>query len=353
MDQAGLVLAAVAGLWIVYLLPQLLRQRQQLAEARVTDRFSDRLRVLRAAEILTPAGPHVPSHGGVRLHPQGGDRVMHRPESVGDRVTADAVRLTASEHRGRAAALARRAAAARRRAVLIFLLLLASVVGWAGALELSWTPVAGLVPTVLMVGGLIASRRAVLAGRRIDAAWAAGAARRASRPRMTGSAGGSAVAVGRAAHPSEGVTEVIAKVPAGPVRRSASTRLATGPVPAVKAEPRVEARPEVKVEAPEERSTSAGPSATSPAGREPDEDASRSWVPVPVPVPSYVLKPEVRRPEPRPMTAPQPVVRDQGRGQQPAAGGRSAQAGDARLSGPTTGGLPLDELLARRRASGQ
>ncbi len=51
MEQAGLVLAAVAGLWIVYLVPQLLRHRRQLAEARVDDRFSEHLRVLRVAEL--------------------------------------------------------------------------------------------------------------------------------------------------------------------------------------------------------------------------------------------------------------------------------------------------------------
>ncbi|MDO8121514.1 hypothetical protein Q6346_09350 [Isoptericola sp. b490] len=323
-EQAGFVLAAVAGLWIVYLVPQLLRHRRQLADARVDDRFSERLRVLRVAESPASAGAHVPSQGRVQLHPRGGDRAMHRPQSVADRVSADGAYLTASERAARAAALARRAAAARRRARLVAGLLLVTLITWGAVLTAQLAVLVAVAPPLLLGAVLIAGRRAVLAGQRADAAWAAGAARRAARP------GGSSrtLAVGRAVHPSEAVTEILEKVPAGPVRSAAERVLATGEVPVVAGTEARESRPAATEPAP----------TPSPA---PSEDAA--WVPVPVPPPTYVLKPEARRPEPRPLTGPQPAV--------PAASG--AGADEAPEVRPTTGGVALDAILARRRASGE
>ncbi|HWS56965.1 MAG TPA: hypothetical protein VN257_00365, partial [Actinotalea sp.] len=73
MDQAGLVVIAMAGLWIAYLVPHRLRYRQQLLEARADDRFSERLRVIRVAR--TDPGPgRYPRHRPARpvavlLHP--------------------------------------------------------------------------------------------------------------------------------------------------------------------------------------------------------------------------------------------------------------------------------------------
>ncbi|MBC7292428.1 MAG: hypothetical protein H5T83_13980, partial [Actinotalea sp.] len=61
MDQAGIVLVAVAGLWIAYLVPHRSRYRQQLLESRTEDRFSEHLRVLRVAHA---AGG--PARGAVR-----------------------------------------------------------------------------------------------------------------------------------------------------------------------------------------------------------------------------------------------------------------------------------------------
>ncbi len=330
MDQAGLVVTALAGLWIVYLVPQLLRHRQQLAEARVDDRFSEYLRVLRVADPDPRPGVHAPSQGRVQLHPGGGERTMHRPQSVGDRVSADAARLTAAEHAGRAAALTNRAAAARRRAMLATTLLLVTLGSWVVVALGSMAASVAVLPTVLLVAVLAAGRRAVLAGRRADQAWAEGAVRRAARPRPH--AGGRPLAVGRAVHPSEAITEIMQKVPAGPVRATASRVLATGEVPVV---PDVET-PAVAVL----DETPAEPTAA-PAAPPADEPAV--WVPVPVPPPAYALKPEARRPEPRPLTGPQPAV--------PAtATGVSEDADDQR---PTTGGLALDAILARRRASGE
>jgi hypothetical protein len=330
MDQAGLVLATVAGLWLVYLVPQLLQDRRRLAEARVDDRFSEHLRVLRAAEsVPAPAGTHAPSQSRVQLHPRGGDRAMYRPQSVGDRVSADAARLTAAERAARAAALARRAAATRRRALLVAVLLLATAAGWVATAQ-GLSAALGATPAVLLVAVLVAGRSAVLAARRADAAWAAGAARRAARPRpRTGP-----LAVGRAAHPSEAVTEILQRVPVGPIRATAEEILATGEVPVV--------ADDTRGEVPASRAAVLDDAALDEAAL---DDAA--WVPVPVPVPTYTLKPAARRAEPRPLTGPQPTV--------PVLLERAAvdvtDAADA--ARPTTGGLQLDAILARRRASGE
>lgn len=372
-DWAGLVVVALAGLWIVYLVPQLLRYRQELADARVDDRFSEHLRVLRAAsdrtDRLTAAGS-APSQGRVLLHPRGGDRAMHRPPSVTDRVIADGVRLTAAEHAARATALARRAAAARRRAMLATTLLVTTLVAWVGVPVWSLAPALAAVPTVLLGAVLVAGRRAVLAGQRNDARWAEGAARRAARPRP--SQMGRPLATGRAVHPSEAITEIIERVQPGPARAQAERVLATGELPVVRdgdapatsgpaARPAAAERPAARRPG---RPGRAGvvPAATAQGGStagDAEEAAPGTWVPVPVPPPAYTLKPAVRRAEPRPLSGSMPVVPE----------GHAGYLGDLGLDDeiddiisplagtaeerPTTGGLELDAILARRRAVGQ
>lgn len=250
---------------------------------------------------------------------------MDRPQSVADRVSADAARLTADEHAARARALARRAAGARRRGRLVAALLLVTVAAWVTVPVASLPAAVAGASTLLLAAVLVAGRRAVLAGQRADAAWAAGAARRAARPMPRGHR--RPVAVGHAVHPSEAITEIMEKVPVGPTRATAQSVLATGEVPVVVDE----ARPVDVSDVPVVRE------AVAPGV--PAEDAA--WVPVPVPPPTYVLKPEARRPEPRPLTGPQPTV------------AVPAATGDESEERPTTGGLALDAILARRRAAGE
>ncbi|HWS59078.1 MAG TPA: hypothetical protein VN257_11100, partial [Actinotalea sp.] len=76
-----------------------------------------------------------------------------------------------------------------------------------------------------------------------------------------------------------------------------------------------------------------------------------TWVPVPVPRPSYVLKPAARRADPAPLVLDQP-------GAAPATAAPATAAPEAEDvpvadDRPTTGGLALDAILARRRASGE
>ena len=355
MDLDGLVVIAVAGLWIAYLVPHHLRHRQQLLDARADDRFSEHLRVLRIAEVArvtaTLARSTAVPPERVLLHParRREDGSMHRPHAASDRASADAARRSSAARAARAASLARRAAAARRRSLLAVLLLLATATGW-GAVALGAAGLLlGAVPSVLLVAVLGLGRRAVVSGRRADVAWEAGdvaapltpsartadrsdlpAARHpAGRPttartisaRPAGTTSAPTV-VGRAVHPSDAVTELIT---------SAGDRVSAAPA---------RVTPSLRVEV-------SGEVAASPQTDVDDRDALAdsgvgTWVPVPVPPPAYTLKPTVRRQEPAPLPVPELAA-------SPAA----AFVADAEEPRPTTGGLALDAILARRRAAGE
>jgi hypothetical protein len=295
LSPAGLLLVAVAGLWIAYLVPHRLRYRQQLLESRTDDRFSERLRVVRVAR--TDRGGFAGRQGAapagrVLLHPPArrGGGPVDRPHALTDRVVADAARRTAAERAHRAAHLARRAAGARRRAVLVVGLLVIATAGWAGVAFSTLVTAAGAVPTVLLAGVLVLGRRAVVVGRRADVAWAADRPARAARAAIA-KAGPSAV--GRAVRPSNNDTEVIARIAAQSVPPVAA------PVAEATGEP--------------------------------------TWVPVPVPRPSYALKSEVRRPEPAPL-----VLEDV-----------EVEVVAEPTARPATAGFDLDSVLARRRAAGE
>lgn len=259
---------------------------------------------------------------------------MDRPHAAGDRVVADAARRVAAARAARAAALAARAAGARRRAALVVVLGLAALVTWAavglGSLAL---PVAA-VPTGLLAAVLALGRAAVLAGHRADVRWAADPA--ALPGRVVARAGGPVV-VGRAAHPSDEATEVIVRVP--PVGRPsvgarsqalASLAEVTGPQARVAAE--------------------AAPVPAPRAGAQVGE----TWVPVPVPRPAYTLKPAARRAEPAPLPqVAEPTSPVTAGVASPATDDAAARPAGADQDRPTTGGLALDAILARRRAAGE
>jgi len=264
---------------------------------------------------------------------------MHRPHAAADRADADAMRRTAAARAARAASLSRRSAAARRRALLSGLLLLAVVGGWSAVALTSAGPVLGAIPSLLLVTVLALGRGAVLAGRRYDAAWAAGdvnssvpgtrtqtqhvpARRGARRPVPS--------AVGRAVRPSDAVTEVI-------VQELAAVR-------STQAGAARSFRVDVSGEAPAEAPATA--SDVEPAGDPMIDSGVGTWVPVPVPPPAYTLKPTARRAEPAPL----PDLEAAAAKARADAGAAPTRAEEPR---PTTGGLPLDAILARRRAAGE
>lgn len=316
MGQTGFVLLGVVGLWIAYLVPHRLRFRQQLAEARVDDRFSERLRVV-AVGAGEPRPTREPTTR-VLLHPHraliGGD--MERPHGTRDRVAAEAARREAAARAHRAAHLARRKAAARRRAVLATLLVLASVGGWVagpmlgGGVALLY----GAVPTVLLGTVLVLGRRAVIIGRRADEAWAARNVDRVVLP-----AGDRAVLVRPAA-----ATGVVGRAVRGSMGDTQEFRA-------------VEARSEF---APPAETVGDETARAEVAAVEP----ATTWVPRPVPRPSYALKPEARRPEPAPLT-PEDLAVATSEPSEAVVVAELAQAAEPKLD--------LDAVLRRRRASGE
>lgn len=259
---------AVVVLWLAYLVPQRLRHRQQLVEARVDDRFSGRLRVLavasegagtRARSAGRGAQVSLQKHGDCTvsssadvslLTPPIGTTVRPRRQ-ITDGVQ-DMERNDSYGSASRDALLARRAAAARRRATLtLTLVVLTAVVGVLGATTALpvWTVA---VPGLLLVSVLVLGRRAVLANARADqAAREREAAREAARPAALRRAGRPAPAVrttvtGRAVHPSQTQTEMISRVRAQETRESTAAGTAPQSETATASEATTEVSPRAK-----------------------------------------------------------------------------------------------------------
>lgn len=330
-DLAGPIALGLVGLWIAYLVPHKLRHRQQLLESRADDRYSAALRVVavsdrprgrRAAEpertVATRSTSGLLTPGtGVRVvvtRARGGTAV-ERPTATQDRAATEAARRAAQVRAAHAAAAARRAAAAKRRAALATVLLLATLGAWVGVAATSVvTPLYAAVPTLLLGSVLVLGRRAVLAGRRADADYAArfrreqenaarlrtGAQRAVPAPRQTGA--------GRAVHPSDLETQMFAAIVADRGEEGTTARHALGD------------------------------------GSAPETEG---WSPVPVPRPTYTMKATAPRREPLPL--------ENLEGSTAAAVERPAVERPVveETAPETTGSLDLDAVLAKRRASGE
>ncbi|WP_165372840.1 hypothetical protein [Pengzhenrongella frigida] len=360
-DPAGVVALAAAVLWIAYLVPHRLRHRQQLLESRAEDRFSGALRVLavtgrpgrdpRVSEARTDCGTSVerrsslltPCRGipvqnlGVVAVTEG--RIVDRPHGTQDRISADAARRAAQRRAHRAASLARRGAAARRRGVLTLSLLVMSVAGWVVVGLTAVAVVAAIAPTVALTGVLVLGRRAVVQGQVADAAWerqrsATGGAARAANAPVTG----------RALHPSDAPTQVIARI-RDDATAPADDAEAGGSAGAVASAPVADA---------DGGSTEAAAPESEPAG----------WSPVPVPRPTYTTKAAAPRREPIPLVISEPEMPAASAAQptQDLAEPAAAADGDVAASqvtdavapplAPESAPLDLDAILARRRAAG-
>nr|WP_246280641.1 hypothetical protein [Cellulomonas humilata] len=377
----------MVGLWVAYLVPHKLRHRQQLLESRADDRFSEALRVvavsdrrIRLEASSAECGPTASSTAGLLTPGKGlpvatgsatGGTTVDRPHGTQDRMTADAARRAAQARAARAASVARRAAAARRRALLAGLLVVATVVGWAVVgLSPLVTWVAGAVPTVLLGSVLVLGRRAVLAGREADEAWArkiADERRVASGPR-TGAMRAVATA-SRASAPTEKAAERSAEKSAEQAaEKSAQTAAAPLEAPMAFVTGRAvhpsDASTEVFERIVEDKGESDGPARHASTGQVPvvrrsvaerttetaaDEDDD-AWSPVPVPRPTYTMKASAPRREPVPL--------------ENLEGSTAARTADAEapagtdrapLEAPveTTGSIDLNAVLAKRRVAGE
>lgn len=354
-------LLTLVGLWFAYYVPQRLRRRAELGQARVDDRFSGALRVLAVSRedtvrtrghgaggsstqsLLTGPMPTVVAR--TRKDSTGVGR-MERPMNAGAR---DSVRGD-----DRVAARERRAAAARRRLVLTMVLLVAAVAAWTGATA---GPVPVAVPLVLTLafGGVLAlGRRAVVAGQRADQAERTRARARVDRA-MSAPRQRQSVITGRAVHGSQTQTELISS--------REITRRASAMTPASQAglDDAVEEAHDapVEVSAPTDavvvqaslvRTSDIETRDDVACGVEDVEDMADSGelAGFSLPRPAYTLKAPAARREPAPLrdedvTTPANAAERAHAAQQPEAS-----------SEPVTGEFAnLDRILDRRRAAGE
>lgn len=343
MDISGYVVLGVVTLFFLYVMPQLIRNRQDVVDARVADRFSADLRILvTAGTVGSGAATALDDAPRAYLHdprlrtevsdmnrppalvnpkspsPSRGTASAPQPAAAG-RARTDAARADAA----RAEAWRRRRAAARRRLALTVILFLASAGAWGlVAMQLA-TWVAGAVPSFLLLVVLVLGRRAAIAGRRAEqAARARQQAAPASAPAKAVSAAATpareaARSTARTAD-DEAITELIPRLEAlrrpGLVWQGEPTELDVDAVP-----------------------DGAVPIGDAPVRRTFEPAEGSAWTPVPVPAPTYTLKPAAPRMDAAPLVVEAPAQEDED-GAAEAEGGRP---------------LDLDAVLARRRAAGE
>lgn len=300
---------------------------------------------------------------------------MDRPLGTQDRLSAEAVRRRAQAHAARAAAVARRRAAARRRAILAGVLLVATVGAWGVVGVVTTVPwLVAAVPTALLGSVLVLGRRASRSWAAADAEWAQRLEqerRESFAPPVTASRGNPAVAPSRAAAPTKARPEAAREAADAPSVRTAVPLVTGRAVHPSEAETQlferiVEDRGEA--EAPARHSTGATPvvrrstrldeavAAADAGATHEDDDA---WSPVPVPRPTYTMKPAAPRREPAPLGEVEGSTAARAAEAAPATSetGVTPDAEQHAAAGEppavTTGSIDLDAVLAKRRASGE
>ncbi|WP_447925667.1 hypothetical protein [Georgenia muralis] len=394
MELQGFVVIGLTLILLGFLLPHLVRSRQLALDCRVEDRFSGDLRILTtgASRPVTvnrtgEAGQHFRPAARPFLHDptRRPEAPMNRPGARSERT--DDARALASARAARAARVARRAAAARRRLALTFVLLVATAAGWAGFALASTSWVLGAVPAALLATVLVLGRRTAVKAAAHDKRDRAEMARLEARlralPRRSGQpavrsghAGArsgvrhdvqdgsrtaartaDAATVTRAGSAPRRAEDVVDVVEAGagtdgtgvPADAATVANVATvvdgaTSVSVDQAEHTADgpaAGPDVAVEA----DTEAGPDVDERLdGQERAGDGfGESWTPVPLPAPSYTLKPSAPRRDVAPYAAPEQPA------QTPAASAQPA----APVVAASPAALDLDAVLARRRAAGE
>lgn len=369
---------ALVGLWGMYLVPHGLKHRTQLLQARADDRFSGSLRVLAvAADSQRGQGGAPRAIGPARAVP-----LLTAPMAAVttlDEHTEGARTMDqpAAPRPATSSSLAeRRAAAARRRLVLTVTLLGLSAIAWSAVPAFSLSLVVPGVVTALLGAVLVLGRRAAISAQRDQAArretrapvarTQASERARATAPsaRVVRGAPGARVPThritGHAVHASQTSTRMISS---DEVRRQmaaeaeadrASGIVADGDVAAVTERLRDDApaASATVVEADVPATTHAAPDVAAPAAREaarkPEGGELAGFS---LPRPTYTMKPAAPRREVAPLEDGDVTTPMTARSAEPA-GTNEEQAAEPATS--TEGlGLNLNQILARRRASGQ
>ncbi len=275
MDPSSLIFVAIIAVWAAYLLGHWVRRRDQLATARSIDRFSHAMRVLERRAPAPVARPAARAYvvSPARVTPP----AIAAPAAMKPAAAAPASRPAARPRPDRTAA---RAAAVRRRTALLAVLVVATAVAW---------------PLVPLVGLPWWTAAAVTLGLLALVARLRSTARRQSRRAVT-------------------------------VRRRAATRAGREDVRSVVGQ--VVASRQDRLAAAGERAAAAAAPSPVVADEAAEPVVAGGWSPVPVPPPTYTLKPKAPARRVSAITVPQP---------EPAAA-------------PVT--FDLDEILERRIASG-
>ena len=337
----------VLGYWA----PGRIRRRQHLGAARTADRYSPEMTVL-----ATGATPEV---GPQRIKAKELEAAMVATDSASTPVVAPL---------DRSALLALRAVRARRRLRLTLGLLALSALGWllAGTVGAALL-VLGLVPTIALIVVLVLGRMAAVSAKRADARYVARqrALSRQAQGARSLTASRPAMPRTRASLVNEALSTLTASPQVGAVEAagmSLITAAASGPAVGSRTDIGSEAFRQVSDEA--------------------DRAVGQSWHAREVPPPVYSTKAPAPVREPRPLTCMTPAatavssdgqegvpetswslgtaadVTSTGTAAVAASHAMAATAAtvndDAAVTEPTTTsglGLPLDQILARRRAS--
>ena len=321
VSSAGWVIAAAVTLILGYLVPSLVRRRQAIADSRVEDRFSADLRVLTRGRPAIPADRSVLSstaslHGSrpveagrtapsVRpaLPVRGEEPTVNRPTGMETRRVAHEARRVAATRAALVARKAEQAAAARRRLVLTLSLTVAAVITWLAVGLADFSVLLAVFPTVVLAGVL----------------WLGVRTARAERDEW-------------AQVPANLVAPRVATNIAGPTYSASQLRSHLTAAQAVSDKAEVDSDL-----AGLSWKTDHAPAEIDVREQEPAQQEG-SWTPVPVPVPTYTLKPAAVRREAAPYVAPPAVMEDDVDGLNAANGPEEA--------------IDLRAVLARRRAVG-
>ena len=342
MDPSSLIFVAIIGIWAAYLLGHWVRRRDQLATARSIDRFSSAMRVLeRRAPVPALAHPQTRGYVVAPVRPVYARMTSGAPTTGLSRTsTPPAVRPAPQgdgEHntgpRVDVRAGSARSTAVRRRRLLAALSAL-TLTGWVLVIftALPWWGAA--LPTLALVV-LVAQLRA-LARRRRQRHRRQLATQQLQATRLR----------------RESLQAVVGQVVASRGQRlaaSAQRAADASAAPAVERAGLLAAKGSAPAEA--ERL------AEDVSGAQPSTPAGAGWQPVPVPPPTYTLKPKAptviqARVTPTPATSRPEATWPDGQpaddGQQDA-GRRATSAPPVSPAAPT---FDLDEILERRIASG-
>ena len=380
MELQGWVVAAMAVLCLGVLVPTLAQGRGVLADSRMEDRHSSRLRIVTTGgsahfSVLERRG-WCAAGGGSSSHPRRKAVLVTRRTDLRTASAADA-RALAVARAHLAARRSRRAAGRRRRNVLNLTLIAVTVVVWALGLTTAMSAWWALLPLAVTAGSIVMSRRADLAaaGRdrndraeldaleerlRIDTRRSAPRPQPARPAELTG--GAKVIEAATAVSTVPSTVAVLDEADAGEVAQAAEPGAVL--VERDGAEVRLgDADPE-GAETAEQQS---GPSGSHAVGSRPalttvdatTQDATPRWTPAPVPAPVYSLKATAAPRTVEPYVAPEA----------PAAGSPLRPPEPAKDTAPlgspvreqldrekekqsVPAPIDLDSVMARRRAAG-